>query len=77
MKDTAFRIDSLGSLTAIHKPTIITRLCLRRIRDEIYSYRHRLKEYNKTHPQERIYINESHQDKLPTLQQMLVVQEKQ
>jgi len=41
------------------RPTIIARFCSRRIRDEIFSHQHRLKEYNKTHPQERIYINES------------------
>jgi len=41
------------------RPTIIARFCSRRIRDEISSHRHRLKEYNKTHPQECIFIYES------------------
>jgi len=59
VKDISVSHRLSGKSDSNPRPTIIARFCSRRIRDEIYSHRHRLKEYNKTHPQERIYINES------------------
>ena len=59
MEDTSVSHRLSGKSDSNPQPNIIARFCPRRIRNEIYSHRHRLKEYNKTHPQECININES------------------
>jgi len=41
------------------QPTIIARFCSRRIRDAVFTNRHRLRAHNKDHPKARIFINES------------------
>jgi len=41
------------------QPTIIARFCSRKVRDSIFSQRHRLHSYNRSHPKARMFINES------------------
>ena len=41
------------------QPAIITRFCSGKVRDSIFSQRHRLHSYNRSHPKARMFINES------------------
>jgi len=41
------------------QPAIIARFCSRKVRDSIFSQRHRLQSYNRSHPKARMFINES------------------
>jgi len=59
VKDISVAHRLSGKTDSKPRPTIIARFCSRLIPDEIYSHRHRLKEYNKTHPQEHTYVNDS------------------
>jgi len=41
------------------QPAIIARFCSRKVRDSIFSQRHRLHSCNRSHPKARMFINES------------------